>query len=227
MTEKTPAILAIDTATSLLRLAVQFGDDRLVKSEEDAGRSHGQMITRKIENVVESSGAKVSDLTGLVVSTGPGSFTGLRIGIAAAKGLATALQIPLVGINLFDLAVDKLGLDQDPVSLIVPFKRDEVFVCPITNGVYDVATVASIPTDSIGHLFERGKVAVIGLTPQAAAAWTQVGDSPVLEYDASDLLRLGQERIHAGEIPDIDDLEPLYITKSQAEISFDKRQQNN
>ena len=93
-------ILAIDCSGKELNLGLRFGHDRTVKLSIEAGRSHGQLIIEKISELLNSAEIKVKQLRALVVSTGPGSFTGLRIALAAAKGMATALNIPAVGVSL-------------------------------------------------------------------------------------------------------------------------------
>ena len=97
-------ILAIDTATHNLHLGLQYGGDRLIKSTNPLAKSHGQVIFKKIEELFESADLTPSDLHAIVVSIGPGSFTGLRIGLAAAKGIAVAAELPILGVQLFDLA---------------------------------------------------------------------------------------------------------------------------
>ena len=121
---ETATMLAIDTSTRHLRLALNFGGDRLVKSDEDMDMSHGRVMIRKISNLLESSGATMKDLDAVVVCTGPGSFTGLRIGIALAKGIAVGAGAVMAGVSLFDVAAYKLRSSDDETQVLVPFKKD-------------------------------------------------------------------------------------------------------
>jgi len=102
------SVLAIDSSTHILKLALSFGDDRLVQISEEVEKSHGQIIVKKINELFQSAGLNKSMLRAIVVATGPGSFTGLRIGLATAKGIATALNIPVAGVGVFEVAVYKL-----------------------------------------------------------------------------------------------------------------------
>src|SRR5512147_1747748 len=120
-------LLAIDTATATLRLALKFGEDRLVKSSERVERSHGQMLMRKIENLCGSASVAPDQIGGIAVAIGPGSFTGLRIGLAAAKGMAVALDIPIVGVSHFDIARFLLTSTED-VCWIGSLRRGEFFI---------------------------------------------------------------------------------------------------
>src|SRR5574341_1324197 len=102
-------ILAIDCATSEMKLGLKFGGDRLVKSAVAAEQSHSAQIIKGIAALMASAKCKVTELDAIVVATGPGSFTGLRIGLACAKGMAVALNIPVVGVSLFEVAGYKLA----------------------------------------------------------------------------------------------------------------------
>lgn len=218
-------VLAIDTSSKLLRLALQFGGDRLVKSEEDAGQSHGQLLIRKIENLLESSGLTPADLEALVVAVGPGSFTGLRIGIAVAKGMAVVRDLPVVGVSLLDIAGAKLSKIGDDLHLLIPFKRDEFFLARPVAGRFAPEQVETIATEKIPSLIADHPTAVVGLDPSRIEAYK---DSPlqVVDFDAADILHIGVARLTESGGDDLESLEPLYIQKSQAEIRFDRRQKN-
>lgn len=229
MLSKCDNVLAIDSATAVLRLAVQFGGDRLVRSEEQVDRAHGMVIMKKIQNLLSSSGVGIGDLHAIVVNTGPGSFTGLRVGIAAAKGIAVTLDIPVKGVNLFEIAAGMLPRQGDPIAVVVPFKRDEVFVGEIRHGRCEIDQVRAIALSDLAAAL-RGRPAVaIGLDLQALAPDTDAPPSGrLLNYDAGDLLRLGVGRLKADGCGDpIETLEPLYVVPCQAEIKFERRHTPN
>lgn len=94
-----PAILHIETATSVCSVAVSI-DGRLVSLLENSeGYSHSSVITIFIKQAIEESRLKLSDLDAIAVSKGPGSYTGLRIGVSTAKGLCYSLNKPLIAVN--------------------------------------------------------------------------------------------------------------------------------
>ena len=117
-------ILAIDTATDILRLAIRFGGDRLVKSTEAVEKSHGQILFKKIRELMESAAIKPADLDGIAVGIGPGSFTGLRIGLAAAKGYCYALNIPLAGISTLCAGAGAYTNTAEKIAVIIDARRD-------------------------------------------------------------------------------------------------------
>jgi len=218
-------ILAIDTATMHLRLALSFGGDRQVKSDNLMERTHGQVLFKKIDELFQSAGLDQKALEALVVCIGPGSFTGLRIGLAGAKGMAMALGIPIVGINLFELAAYKLRNYPEPVVLLLPHRRDEFFMATIEEGAYNLSDVGTISASSVREVVSGKKVRLIGFNedmfPLEPDATTMV---QILEYDATDLLYLGLKRLTSEGPDDIASLEPMYLQSSQAEIRFEERQ---
>ena len=92
-------LIALDTATTtaVVALGDQSGSSR-AETSWAAGYRHGEELLTRIDGLLTEQGAAVGDLTGIIVGTGPGAFTGLRVGLASAKGLAVGLGLPLVGV---------------------------------------------------------------------------------------------------------------------------------
>ncbi len=215
-------ILTIDSSSKVLRLALSYNGDRLVKSEEDAEQSHGQILLKKIDALITSSGICKTDLDALIVSTGPGSFTGLRIGIAAAKGIAVALGLKIVSVNLFELAAYKLKNEVDEVLIIVPFKKDEFFVVPVVQNRYDLSKLQTATIKNFLEVCGQKKFAAFGIDLKSFIPDIADFDlSDDLHYDASDINTIGQIKIAQEQFDNLATLEPLYLQKSQAEINFD------
>jgi tRNA threonylcarbamoyl adenosine modification protein YeaZ len=94
--------LAVDTSTHLSVVALGSGDGSSVSDVADVGRRHGASLLEQIDRVLADRGLRPSDLSRIVVGTGPGSFTGLRVGLATAKTLAYVTRVPLVGVPSTD-----------------------------------------------------------------------------------------------------------------------------
>jgi tRNA threonylcarbamoyladenosine biosynthesis protein TsaB len=216
-------ILGIDTSTSRLNLGLRFGGDRLVKSSEVVDQSHGQIIVKKIGELFQSAGLAKTDLDAIVVATGPGSFTGLRIGIAAGKGVAVSLGLPMVGVNLFEIAAYRLRDRSEAVTVAVPLKRDEFFVTTVNSGEYDHNGISVVKARDLARESNNGPIAVYGI--EVSPEWQITGPdlSSDIGYDSSELILLGSEKLSRGEADDLVTLEPLYLQKSQAEINFELR----
>jgi tRNA threonylcarbamoyladenosine biosynthesis protein TsaB len=220
-------VLAIDTSTSHLNLALKFGDDRIVKQSEEVGTSHGQMLMRKIQDVLNGAGTRSDQLDAIVVCIGPGSFTGLRISLAAAKGMAEALGIPVIGVSLFDIASLKLHDVSEDVCVVVPFKTDENFVALLSKGRIDLEQVRAIRVDKLEQFVAGRAVTTIGFDLPDQMKPSSAASAPrSLEFDAGELLEIGLIRLEAGDLDDLSSLEPLYIQKSQAEIRYEQRRED-
>lgn len=92
-------ILCLETATTLCSVALCNKDGVVALKENNEGKSHAALLTLFISEILEEAGLKTSDLKAVAVSKGPGSYTGLRIGVSVAKGIAYASSLPLIGID--------------------------------------------------------------------------------------------------------------------------------
>jgi len=125
-------ILALDTTTRGGSVAVSDDDRTLAIVTGDASRTHGERLPGEMQRALDEAGVHPRDLGLLIVASGPGAFTGLRIGLAAIQGLALALGLPVVGVS----ALDALALAAAPMTLGSPLdtlivwrdaQRGEVF----------------------------------------------------------------------------------------------------
>ena len=98
-------LLAIDTATRMLSLAVRDDHTLLAEQTWQAPNNHTEMLASATATLLQNAGITAHDLTALAVVAGPGSYTGVRIGVSMAKGLAAARQLPLVSVTTLDALV--------------------------------------------------------------------------------------------------------------------------
>ncbi|MEW5993351.1 MAG: tRNA (adenosine(37)-N6)-threonylcarbamoyltransferase complex dimerization subunit type 1 TsaB [Candidatus Zixiibacteriota bacterium] len=218
-------ILGIDTSSSILRLGVRFGGDRIVQLREEVGRSHGEVLIPKIADLLASAGIERNKLSAIVVCTGPGSFTGLRLGLAAAKGMAVVLNIPVIGVDLFEVAARRLRSRANEVDIVIPLNRDECFLATVDRGTYEKSSVRTVRYDDLVAATGRKQVAGFGIDP--GIRFPELVNRIVsdrIDFEAADLIQLGIEKLQATETIEPAELEPLYIQKSQAEIRFEQRQ---
>jgi tRNA threonylcarbamoyl adenosine modification protein YeaZ len=117
-------LLAIDTAAPRLQLALLV-DDRADVLVEDMAQGQAERIFPAIDELLARNGLAYKDLTRIAVTTGPGSFTGLRIGLSGARGLGLALGIPVIGIP--SLLAVSLTAQCDPVAVLLDARRDEAY----------------------------------------------------------------------------------------------------
>jgi len=140
MSSHPPLLLLLETATSVCSVALTQGENVLAMRNSKEEREHASMLTVYIEQVMMEAEKELADLDAVVVSKGPGSYTGLRIGVATAKGLCFALEKPLIAIDTplamaseyFHLHKEELTKD----SILVPVidaRRMEVYGAAITS----------------------------------------------------------------------------------------------
>jgi len=216
-------ILAIDTATRRLNLALLYGGDRSIKSGDVVPRTHGQILMKKIDDLFLTAALAVTDLQAVVVSLGPGSFTGLRIGLAAAKGIAVARDIPLIGVTLFEVAAPYLQRQPTPTHLLIPSRKGEFYLGTYSGPRTAEPEVGVIAEGDLAAAVGHDQVYLIGHDPQSLAVEVLRTTARKLDYDASDVLRVGVDKLTRGERADLAGLEPVYFQKAIAEIRFDQR----
>ena len=105
-------ILGIETATKICSVALSDGEKLLALKEEGGDYSHSEKLTCFIEEVMKQSGKTLNDVSAIAVSKGPGSYTGLRIGVSTAKGLCYALGIPLISVSTLQAMAKGMSIQQ-------------------------------------------------------------------------------------------------------------------
>lgn len=219
-------ILAFDTATGGCGLAVLDGDRVLVQRREAMSRGQAEVLIPWIGEALAEIGLVPADISAIASTTGPGAFTGIRIGLAAARGLALALDKPGIGIGCFDVFAAMAGKDTDcPLLVAVESKRAELYLEARYQG--DRQQQALAPADTaewLGTIDTGGKAwhligdgvdrLVKDLDPALVAGCEQTLPDPVI------LARLAQERLTAGTDPaDVvaqNRLNPIYIRPADA-----------
>ncbi|WP_323042327.1 tRNA (adenosine(37)-N6)-threonylcarbamoyltransferase complex dimerization subunit type 1 TsaB [Gemmobacter sp.] len=124
--------LAFDTSAAHCAAAVVMDGMVRVARLEPMARGQAERLMPLLEEVLAEAGAGWADLAGLAVGIGPGNFTGVRISVAAARGLALGLRVPVVGISGFELLL-RPG-DTGPLLLCLPAPRDQVYVQAFRDG---------------------------------------------------------------------------------------------
>ena len=120
-----PITLAIDTAAPRLQLALLRSDGQVDVELVDIAKGHAEILFGRLDTLLARNGLGHPDIARIAVTTGPGSFTGLRIGLSAARGLGVARNIPVLGIpNLLALS---LSVSTGPVAVLLDARRGEAY----------------------------------------------------------------------------------------------------
>jgi tRNA threonylcarbamoyladenosine biosynthesis protein TsaB len=121
-------ILNIETATKNCSVALaKNGETILCKEIAEQGFSHAEKLHLFIEEIIKEAGITFSDLSAVAVSQGPGSYTGLRIGVSAAKGLCYALEIPLISVDTLTVLANQLQIEKGIIIPMIDARRMEVY----------------------------------------------------------------------------------------------------
>lgn len=161
-------ILQIETATSVCSVAVAVNGEPIAFKEQAAQNIHASHLTLFIDEVMRTAKFKYADLDAVAVSKGPGSYTGLRIGVSTAKGLCFALDKPLIGINTLEMMTNGyLTAHPNFGGLVCPMidaRRMEVFTAVYTNELQVFETVNAKIVDEKSFIMELNQhyVAFIG-----------------------------------------------------------------
>ena len=226
------SILAIDTSAKVSSVAV--GDQNVLLAEISAeGRlTHSETLMSHVDKVLKMAAKRPEDLSAIAVSVGPGSFTGLRIGVSAAKAMAYALDIPLVGVStLHVLAVHFYGSTADILS-IIDAQKNNVYreLCRFEAG--ELVSVKPTEVAKLSAVLEEcaagGRQTIVvgdGLKKNNVSLPTNVVLAPpqLRLPRAANALWLAQRKLARGETDDPMTLEPVYLRRSEAEILWDKR----
>lgn len=223
-------LLAIETAT--ITVGVALLDETQVRASFSArpGRRHAETLHPAITSVLASVGAHLTDVDAIAVDVGPGLFTGLRVGVAAAKAFAYALGTPAVAVTSTEVLRRAAPAEGRPVVPVVDMRRGEVaFELPGEDEIHVaspdelVARLHKEPALSRALLVGDGAIRHAATIRAAGPAGVEIGDDSHAGPDPEALGLLGLERLHRGEVCDAFALAPRYYRQADARINFSSR----
>jgi tRNA threonylcarbamoyladenosine biosynthesis protein TsaB len=191
-------ILGIDTSGKNLGLAVGCKEEIIASSLTRPGLRHGEILQERIDSFLTGEDISIRDLKGLSVTLGPGSFTGLRIGLAAVKGYSYALNIPLAGISTLHAGAGAYKNTAEKVAVIIDARRDEIYYA-----MFDCSksTPQRLTPDNIGPVADLcksidGNTILFGPAHLSEHFVAQTGQS---DYHISDNFNLAETAALIGE----------------------------
>ena len=206
MRHPTGPILAIDTATAEAFVALGAGDGTLLDADAWlAGHRHGEELLSRVDAILSQHDISVRALGAIAVGTGPGAFTGLRVGIATAKGLAVGLGIPLVGVSTAEaLAAAVPGAGERPVAILFP-------AGPSDRTIVHAGRAERLHDDDAPDLPFEVLVAAIDLPGRATDDELALGEAARRGFAAA-LVRIAAARLAETGGDDPARLVPDYVT---------------
>jgi len=227
-------VLAVDTATEACSVALLSGDEFISRSAE-GGRSHAQQVLEMVEAVLAEAEVSLSMLDGIAASIGPGAFTGVRISVAVAQGLAFGAGLRVVPVSTLEaLALQTVQSGGRLALACLDARMGEVywgcFAADLARGLIASCPASVGPPESV-VLPAPGAYRGIG---RGFGAYPALAALPGLELDPKDttalpnareFARLGALRLRRGEWVDPADLSPLYLRDKVALTEAERRQQ--
>jgi tRNA threonylcarbamoyladenosine biosynthesis protein TsaB len=213
-------ILQIETATQACSAAISRNGETVALKEVVAQNIHAGSLTLFIDEVMHMAGLQYAQLDAVAVSKGPGSYTGLRIGVSTAKGLCFALDKPLIGIDTLKMMADGfLKASPDYAGLVCPMidaRRLEVYTALFDSEMKMLEPVSAkiIDAESFGAVLNTDLVTFIG---DGAAKCTDVirsenaKFSPLNFNSAANMSALALEAFNSGNFEDVAYFEPFYL----------------
>lgn len=226
------AILAIDTSGSFCSVAVRTPEGAVVERNSSGDGDHFERLPSLVSEVCAGAGISLQDLAAIRIGLGPGSFTGLRIGLSFAKGLASARAIPLSGVGSFHaVAAEVLSREAEveTVGVLSDARRDEVFVAAFSR-----RPGSAVAAGEVGVISEPQ---ILPISDLSSAPWSgvKVWYSPLRDFALTGIelrqtpsiargMLLGKVEIVAFSLSDIAALEPSYLRAVAAKTIAERQQ---
>jgi tRNA threonylcarbamoyladenosine biosynthesis protein TsaB len=227
-------ILGIDTATPAVGCAIGGHEGVLASFAAARGRRHAETLVPAIDHLRRSVGIELDELGAIAVDVGPGLFTGLRVGVATAKAMASALRVPVVGVSSLDLVAFPVRFSPRLIASVIDARRGEVFFAfyrQVPGGLQRVTDPRVGSTDELtAELLASGEECLAvgdGAVRYASAlhelTTVEVADAGLQYPSAASLVQLAHARALREEFVNPWDVEPVYLRKADAEINWSVR----
>ncbi len=237
-------VLAIETSSRLGSVALWRDGQTLGERTLSQGQDHGSLLFVELRRLHADAGVEPAGVDLIAVSQGPGSYTGLRIGIATARTAAYALGKPLLGVPSLDVVAENAPADAAHVATVLDAKRGEVYACVFTRGSHlHLAHGRHVPNEDVIPRLER-QMPYCTIRPEAlelptpcvvlgdgaerypeafARPGVAVAEKEAWRPRAAAVARLAAERYNAGERQELHALGPLYLRRPEAEDVWERR----
>ena len=218
-------ILCIETGTDICSVGIARDGELMSLRESDQGRDHAKQVAVFVDELLRETGVKPDELDAVAVGMGPGSYTGLRIGVSFAKGLCYGLNIPLLAVGSLEALTDVAIKDYE-AGIIQVEDWDEALLCPMVDArrmeVYtqifnsrceaqSEVSAEIITEDSFSQWRAKGKLVIFG--NGAAKCQEMLPDAIYINVapSARGLTRIAHQLFEAGKTEDIAYFEPFYL----------------
>lgn len=227
-------ICGIDTATAQVSVAVGGHEGVLASTQSSRGRQHAEVLTPAIQFACKQARIEYSEISVVAVDLGPGLFTGLRVGVAAAKAMAHALSVPMIGVPSLDLLAFPVRFTSRLIVAAIDARRGEIFYAfyrQVPGGIQRLSDhQVGSPDDLASELLAVGEECL--LVGDGAIRYREVFEGlkkcEIVEEgfaypSATSLVLLAHAQALREQWVKPWDLEPLYLRKPDADINWATR----
>ena len=214
-------ILGIETSSAVCGLALSEAGPEEIRPMGQVGlnipNAHSEKIMELLDGLLKSADLDKKSIQAIAVSIGPGSFTGLRIGLSTAKGLAFGLQIPVVSVPTLDVIAEKVKFLKIPLIVATTSRRNEYYACTYSNGqrTSDVSVLSG--EELIGRLHPDtalvcdAPAAIKEKLPPDLSGKVLIMDKVHAYPDVFFVTTLGYRKFAGGGTDSLDTLVPMYV----------------
>lgn len=215
-------ILAIDTSSSICSTAILDDEILIDKNELNDGRTHSENLMPLVDELLKRNNINTKDINLIACSVGPGSFTGIRIGVATIKAIAEVLNIKVAGVTSLENLARNVK-DADTIVSLIDARNNQVY-CGIFDKNYNKKEdyIADDINEVITKLKKYNNITVVGNGAILHRELLQenlenVEFSNLNEQSAENVGKLGYKKYLENNLCDADTIVPIYLRKSQAE----------
>lgn len=212
-----PIILNIETSTKNCSVSI-VEDGKIIALKElvDMKYSHAEKLHPFISEMLEEGNVSLTQIDAVAVSKGPGSYTGLRIGVSAAKGLAFAFDIPLISVNTLQSLAMSVQLDSGVIIPMLDARRMEVYSAVFNTDFEQIRAIEAeiIDEKSFQKYLEEGKVYLLGDGAQKCKEIITHPNAVFIDDkfpSAKEMAILSYEKYTKNDIEDVAYFEPFYL----------------
>ena len=214
-------VLAVETSTLAGGVALIDGDRLVAEYVLDVSVTHSERLMATIERALRDARWRAGDLQGLAVAVGPGSFTGLRIGVSTVKGLAFALELPVAAVPTLDGLARRLPFAALPVCPVLDARKGEVYASLYrwdATGIRREWDYLALSPAGFGARLVEPTILLGSGVASVVAPHARLAPPPLHVPSPAAIGFLGLERLGAGEVVKPTELVPLYLRPSLAEL---------
>lgn len=209
-------ILNIETATKNCSVSLALNGDTIsCKEIAEQNFSHAEKLHVLIEELLQENNCNYKDLNAIAVSQGPGSYTGLRIGVSSAKGFCYALNIPLIAIDTLELLARKVNVAKGFIIPMIDARRMEVYSAIFNEGYVKIRNVEAEIIDKNSYLEIENEIHLVGdgilKFKDTLTADKFIFHKDVIYPSANEMSLLSFEKFKKSDFVDVAYFEPYYL----------------